>query len=212
MCSCFNKEATCPYDLRDVRYLEYDPQDLTSLKSKLIDYVKECISTIPQDWNRNYRPSDWEGAYIKISSLEAPSLVQLGQPFEIRVTARNNGSAAKQGYFSVSFPDGVEGLSIESNLETKVGLKGDPWGGGNVSLSYPIAEGFLEGENGVWAPLKEYSIKIRAYAKRKGLLWYYVNASGVDAVLKEWQCDPRRRLLDIDQRNENVYCGVIDIY
>ena len=106
-------EAKVPFDLREIRYLEYDPQDLTSLRQRLTEYIRNCISTIPQDWNRSFRPSDWNGAYVKVISLESPTSVPLGQPFEIRLKVRNNGSEANQGYFSVSFPDGVDRLSIE---------------------------------------------------------------------------------------------------
>jgi hypothetical protein len=206
------KDSVIPFDLRDVRYLQYDPNDLTSLRLRLIDYVRNCIQTIPRDWNRNYSPSDWNGAYIKITSLEAPSSVQLGQPFEIRVTARNNGREANQGYFSVSFPDGVDNLSIDSNAATQLGLKGASWKGGSLVLRYPIAEGFQYGEEApAWPSEKEYFITVRAYPKRKGLLWYYVNASSYDESLGGRQWDPKRRILEKDQRDENVYCGTIEV-
>jgi hypothetical protein len=103
-------------------------------------------------------------------------------------------------------------LSIESNIEKRIGLKGDSWKNGNLVLSYPIAEAFLYGEEEpVWPSGKEYFINVRAYAKRKGLLWYYVNASSYDAPLDGRRWDPKRRIMDQDQRDENVYCGVIDV-
>jgi hypothetical protein len=206
------KESTVPFDLRDIRYLQYNPKNPAAIKLSLVAYIKNCISTIPEGWNRNYRPSDWKGAYIKITSLEAPASVQLGQPFEIRVTARNNGSGAHQGYFSVSFPDGVDDLRLESNIDKQVGLRGDSWGNGGVVLSYPIAEGFRYGDDVVWPTGKEYFINLTAYAKRKGLLWYYVNASSYDALLNGRRWDPNQRTLDIDQRDEDVYCGVIEVH
>lgn len=133
-------ETKVPFDLREIRYLQYEPQDLTSLRQRLIAYIKICVSTIPQDWNRAFHPPDWDGAYVKITSLEAPSSVELGYPFEIRLTARNNGRDANQGYFSVSFPDGVDNLNIESNADSRIGLKGDSWKNDTLMLSYPIAE------------------------------------------------------------------------
>lgn len=38
-------ESKMPFDLREIRYLQYDPTDLTSLRLKLTEYVKNCIST-----------------------------------------------------------------------------------------------------------------------------------------------------------------------
>ena len=98
-------KGTVPFDLSDIRDLKIDVNNLAALKSQLVEYLKNCISTIPQYWDRNYRPADWNGAYIKITSVGAPTRVRYGQPIKIRVTAKNTGSAAKQGYFSISFPD-----------------------------------------------------------------------------------------------------------
>ena len=205
-------ESEVPFDLKGIRYLQYDFQDLTSLKQGLIKYVGNCISTIPPDWNRSFHPPDWDGAYIKITSLETPSSVELGYPFEIRLTARNNGRDAHQGYFSVSFPDGVDNLTVESNADTRIGLKGGPWKNDTLTLNYPIAEGFKWGEEApVWPAGKEYFINVRGYPKRKGLLWYYVNASSYDKQSDERGRDPKRRILDKDQRDEDVYCGTIEV-
>jgi hypothetical protein len=137
--------------------------------------------------------------------------VQLGQPFEIRLKARNNGREAHQGYFSISFPDGVDNLSIESNTDTQLGLTGGSWSGGNLVLTYPIAEGFKYGDEPAWPSGKEYFINVRGYPKRKGLLWYYVNASCYDAPLNDRRWDPKRQILDKDQRDEDVYCGTIEV-
>ncbi|HWW74173.1 MAG TPA: hypothetical protein VNZ44_02185, partial [Pyrinomonadaceae bacterium] len=145
-------------------------------------------------------------------SLEAPPSVHLSGPFEITVTARNNGRSAQQGYFSISFPDGADGLSIvESNADTRIGEKGDEWINGGLTLSYPIAEGCKYGEESAWKSGREYKLKVRGYAKRKGFLWFYVNACCNDGGAQQWQFDPQASLIDIDQRGENVYCGVIDI-
>lgn len=207
------EESKVPFDLRDVRYLEYDPQDLLSLKQKLTAYIRNCISTVPQNWDRNFHPGDWTGAYTKITSLEAPSTVELNCAFEIEITARNNGPDAHQGYFSISFPDGVDNLSfIESNADTQVGLKGDSWCGDRLTLSYPIAEGFKWGDaDPVWPSGKQYLMNVKGYPKRRGLLWFYVNASAYDKPLDGRRWDPESQTLDADQRDENVYCGTIEV-
>jgi hypothetical protein len=203
-----------PFNVRELRYLTYESDDLNSLKIALITFVRTAISTIPLDWNPSSRPGDWNGAYIKISSLEAPSVVQLGQPFELNLTARNNGRDAHQGYFSVSFPDGVDRLSAESNAESRLGLKGDSWKNGRLVLRYPIAEAFRYSSEAqpAWASGQEYALTVRGYAKRKGLLWYYINASSYDAELNDRRWDPKRGILDKDQRDENVYCGTIEVH
>jgi len=200
-----------PFDLRQVRYLEYDQNRLTVLRRTLPEYVKSCISTIPRDWKQSFTPHNWDGSYIKITSLEAPPAVHLSNPFEITVTARNNGRDAYQGYFSISFPDGAEDLSVESNTEIMIGKKGDQWKNGEMTLKYPITEGYKYGEEPVWESGREYKLKVRGYAKRKGFFWFYVNACCYDGIAKQWSADPQVCLVDVDQRSENVYCGVIDI-
>ena len=202
-------ETVVPFDLRGVRYLRYDPSDLNSLRTKLIDFLKTSISTIPSNWNGHYRPSNWEGPYIKVTSVDAPASAQVGHPFAIRLTARNTGKTALEGYFSVSFPDGVEELKIHSSLENKIGLRGDSWCGDRVLLRYPIAEGFRDGPNLGWPSGREEIITVSASPQRKGLLWYYVNSSSCEG--KTWRWDPDGPTLDKDQRGEDVYCGVIDV-
>lgn len=158
-------------------------------------------------------PLNWNGAYVKITSLDVPSSVHFDQPFEMTLTARNNGRDAHQGYFSITFPDGIRTLEIvESNAETQFGQKGGSWGNGGVTLSYPIAEGFkFSNKESCWQSGKEYFIKIRGYPNRKGLLRFYVNANCYDGQLNKWTRDPDTKLSDIDQRNEDVYCGVIEV-
>lgn len=206
-----------PFDLRDVRYIPYDLKDLASLREALPGYVRNYISTIPPRWNRNYHPPDWDGPYIKITSLEAPSEISLKESFEIVLKVRNNGRvAAQQGHFSVSFPGGVERLKLETNADSKIGTKigteYESWANERVILSYPIAEGFkYDAEKPVWPSGTEYFIRVSGYAKRKGFLWFYVNACCRDEASGKWIWDPEETLLDIDQRDEKVYCGVIDV-
>lgn len=204
-------ETVVPFDLRGIRYLRYDAKDLNSLRTKLIDFLKTAISTIPSNWEQYYRPAYCQGSYIKVTSVDAPASVQLGHPIEIRVTARNTGKDAKEGYFSISFPDGAEDVKLNSNVSHKIGLRGDPWCGDRVLLRYPIAEGFSSGVEVGWPANKENFISVSAYAKRKGLLWYYVSASSFDRDPEGWSFDPEGLTLDKDQRSENVYCGVIEV-
>jgi hypothetical protein len=199
-----------PFDLKEIRYFEYRSDDLNALRQNLPTYIKDYISTIPRDWNKNYELPNWN-PYIKITSLEAPKSVSVGQPFEIVLHARNNGRPANQGYFSISFPNGIEALKIiDSNTETKVGVKGDSWKSGSEILSYPIAEGFKYAREPVWFSKKAYFIRVQGYAKRKGFLWFYVSASG-SGETDAWSWDPEQVILDVDQRDENVYCGVIEV-
>lgn len=205
------KQEEVPFDLREIRYLNYDSHDLMGLRRDLLPYIKSCVSTVPKDWSRNFRPSDWDGAYVKITSLEAPPIISVGQPFEITLKAKNNGRPARQGYFSVSFPDGVDKLSVESSADTRVGMKGDLWKADAIVLDYPIAEGFKFGDGPVWPGGKEFYIKVTGYAKRKGFLWFYINACCCDAGTDRWAADPQEQLMDVDQRGENVYCGLIEV-
>lgn len=239
-------ENDVPFDLREVRYLQYDRNNLAELKRSLPKYVKSCISTIPANWNQTFSPPDWMGPYIKIIDLDVPPTVALGQPFEITLTARNNsgdfqaysglrGMAsnilhetmvvhagtpdaqdldkedAVQGYFSISFPQGIDHLKIiKSNTETKIGFKGDFWGGESYLLKYPIAEGFKYG-GACWRSRRTYFITVQGYARRKGLMRFYVNASCLGKDSNELMWDPYSPSSDIDQRGEYVYSGVIEV-
>jgi hypothetical protein len=210
------KKSDVPFDVHDIRYIQYNPDDIETLRRNLIDSIKSCISTIPTNWNRRFYPPGWNGPYIKITSLESPSSISIDQPFEIILKARNTGGVANQGYFSVSFPNGmIKDLQIESDadsIERKVGKKYQPWANNRVVLSYPIAEGYkYDDSKPVWRSETEYFIRVRGYAERKGLLWFYVNACCRNEVNQEFIWDPIESLLDLDQRDENVYCGVIEV-
>jgi hypothetical protein len=200
-------EGIVPFDLREIRHLAYDPNDLTSLRNRLVQYVINGISTIPRDWNRRFCPPGWEGAYIKLTSLDAPVSVHMDQLINIRLTARNNGQNAEWGYFSVSFPDGIDDLKITSSVDKEIGQKGDNWSNGTIILKYPIAEG-LKFE---WHSVKEYVINVSGYARRRGIFWFYVNACTHGPKLKYRKWDPDAFILEQDQRGENVYCGAIEV-
>ena len=209
------KKSDVTFDVHDIRYIQYDPADIETLSRNLTQSIRSCISTIPTNWNRRFYPPGWNGPYIKITSLEYPSSISIEQPFEIILKARNTGGAANQGYFSISFPDGIKDLQIDSDadaIERKVGKKYQAWANNRVILSYPIAEGYKYDDSmPVWQSGNEYFIRVRGYAERKGFLWFYANACCRDEVDRKFIWDPIEPLLDLDQRDENVYCGVIEV-
>lgn len=212
-------ENEIPFDLSDYRRINYDPNDLTGLTKVLPDYIRSSISTIPADWERTYRPQDWDGPYIKITSLRAPLTISLDEPFEITLKAKNTGAATHEGYFSVSFPDGVKGMRVttghDSKLVTKTGERGQAWSNGRDVLLYPIAEGYIyDDEKLAWPSGAEYFITVSGYAERKGFLWFHVNTACRKRASDVWKYDPEKPLLDIDEQRgdgEPVYCGVIDV-
>lgn len=208
-----NPEEDIPFDIREIRYLQYAPDSLADIKGRLIEFIKSALITIPTKWNPKYMPNGWTGSYVKITSVDAPNTVSVNQPFDITVTARNNGADAKQGYFSVSFPSNGERIEIiETNATKNLGVKGTSWAGGREILKYPIAEGYTYSDEGSsWQSGKEFSIRVRAYSSRKGIFRYYVSASSQDFSSGNWNHDPHGNEFDLDQRNEHVYTGVIDV-
>src|ERR1044072_7082357 len=98
--------------------------------------------------------------------------------FLIILRAKNNGRTARQGYFSISFPIGVEGesLTISTDANRKMGKKYESWCDGRVVLSYPIAEGYMGHDRPVWRSYEEHYIKVQGDTNRKGLVRFYVNA------------------------------------
>jgi hypothetical protein len=205
-----NPSEDVPFDLREIRYIQYDPNNLKELQTVLPEYISSLITTIPSNLNLDRR--DGDGAYIKLTSVESPKYISLGQPFEITLRARNIGHDTAEGYFSVSFPNGVDDLKIvEANTSTQDGARGKAWANNRLILSYPIAEGFRYGTDSPWLSTEEYYIKVQGYPKRKGLMWFYISASCPDAATGRWVNDPAEKILDMDQRNEPVYCGVIHV-
>lgn len=47
-----NPNEEVPFDLREVRYIRYDPHNLKELQNVLPGYVKTIISTIPTNWKK----------------------------------------------------------------------------------------------------------------------------------------------------------------
>lgn len=204
-------ESDVPFDLKSIRYLKYDPLDLKTISTFLPQFLKNCISTIPDNWDPSYKPSNKDGSYIKLTYLNAPSSVYAGQPFEIVLQAKNNGKDAKEGYFSISFPLGIDELSIiESNANKKTGAKGGKWKNDDIVLNYPIAEAYTYHDEFItWPSQQTKYLRIQAKANHKGLLWFYVSSSTY--VEERVLSDPIKLLSDVDQREEYVYCGVIEV-
>jgi hypothetical protein len=92
-----------------------------------------------------------------------------------------------------------------------VGKKGERWKSGQVILRYPIAEMFVYGGAGQvrWAESISHSVEVECVAVRPGLLPCYASASSKNAG-QEFSQDPSNAVL-MDQRDEPVYCGVIEI-
>jgi predicted nucleotide-binding protein len=171
----------------------------------------ETLSTIPSDLKPDYKPPFLKGPYIKITSVEYPTSLHHSQPFEIVVKARNNGDSAGEGYFSVSFPDGVDGLEIESDTSTQIGLPGARWSNGRVVLQYPIAEGYKPAKELLWLTGAEFYIKVRGSLRWRGVNRFYVNAISRGGTAAQWVQDPFESLGDRDQRGEDVYCGAVEV-
>jgi hypothetical protein len=195
-----------PFDLVDVRYLRYDIEHFADIVPDLVRFAEGCIATTELCGPRTFRPPAWSGAYVKIAELEAPSHVEPDAPFEIYLSVWNNGPDAVQGYFSLSFPEGVSDLEVvEASTQSKIGTRGEMWSAGRIRLRYPIAEASMA----PWPAGLAAFIRVRGRSARPGLLWYYVNACCEDAATKQWRWDPDVPLLDKDQRDEHTYCGVI---
>ncbi|MBK9005734.1 MAG: hypothetical protein IPM31_01950 [Anaerolineae bacterium] len=211
-----NPSLEVPFDVREIRHIPYDLQNLGKIASELPSYIKEALTTIPANWNKNFLPPNQSGSYVKITSLEVPETVSQGQPFEITIIAKNYGAHAKQGYFSASFPsmvDKVEIIESSESIQTQTGTKGGRWSGGRVVLKYPIAEGYkYSNDSYSWANGEEFFMKVRAYSNKSGLLRYFVNACAQDMLSGQWQYDPSDKdRFDVDQRNETVYSGIIQV-
>jgi hypothetical protein len=199
-----------PFNLQNIHYIKYDPAWLPALAPNLFKNIKHLISTFPARWGRD------TGRGVQIVALDFPESVSLEEDwFEITLHAKNYGPPTDEGYFSVSFPDGVGDLRVKSvessdEIETKIGGKGEPWADTTMILKYPIAEGYLYGR--VWETNRVYGIRVSVRAHHAGLMWFYVNASCRPEGKGSWLCDPpSEAALDIDQRGEPVYCGVIEV-
>ncbi len=201
--------SEAPFDIRDIRYLRYSKSNLSGLAASLKEYVKGCLGTLPTPWPTSStagRPD------VRISHLDYPLTAIAGDLIRITVHAKNFGKGAEQGYVSLSFPSGPADVKIlGADINVKLGKKGDGWKAGQVVLRYSIAEMHVYGTAGQigWRENISHSMEVEFIAPRAGLLQFYVSASSRNAD-QEFSQDPINATLR-DQRDEPVYCGVIEI-
>ena len=199
-----------PFDLRGVRYFSYNPKALKGLAEALSRSIRSSLE-IPIPPVDNLVFDDSGPPNVRLTSVKMPDVVTLDQPVRFEVRARNFGGAAGQAYFSVSFPIGFERVSVlHSDCQPKVGLRNEPWANERIVLRYPIAEGFSYGEP-FWQPRVERSMTVEACAAAKGLLQVYFSCSCQTDPLP-FIYDPRPTESPLrDQRDEPVYCGVVEV-
>ncbi len=205
------KGSDVPFDVKELRYLEYSTGDFAEFRKNLGRRVKGCLKTIPETWNKE---NTLEGPDVRITSLEAPTSAIVGQQLNITIKAKNFGSDAAQAYFSLSFPSLPTVALVNSDLGTKTGVKGEHWKSGQVILDYPIAEAYVynapgsQGPN--WLRGKTHYLIAGVTPKRRGLLQFYISASAKVGE-RPFVNDPKASPL-MDQREEPVYCGVIEVH
>lgn len=196
------------FDIRGVRYLEYSKDDLDELGKKLREYIRSSLETVPEHWRTE---SVGDSPDIRISRVSWPKQAALNQPIQITVVARNFGQMADTGYFSLSFPSGTTGVKItKSSLpSSRVGQIGQSWKSTQVILDYPIAEAFMWKSQQGWKPKGAHSLTVEVVPVRHGLLQFYVSSSTFLGDGRHRLDPPGGPLLD--QREEPVYCGVIEV-
>ncbi len=201
-----------PFDLKAIRYLHYSPTNFDDFRRNLGAHIKACLDSIPANWSNQ---TSLGGPDVRITSVEAPASAVVGKPICITVKAKNFGLGATQAYFSLSFPSGVSAAAAaKSKLQTKVGAKGDSWTSGEVVLDYPIVEAFVYGASeGLhrWLTNKSHFLTAEVTPSRRGLMQFYVSASAQSGD-QPFVNDPRPELgALLDQRDEPVYCGIIEV-
>jgi hypothetical protein len=200
--------SAIPFDVRGIRYLEYSTEDLGELRKKLSEYIRRALQTVPEQWRTGLTE---DGPDVRISRLDWPRSAAINQPIRIRVLARNFGQTAEAAYFSLSFPVGISDVKIsESSLpDSRVGERGQPWKAKEVILDYPIAEVSLWKGQPVWNAKVTHSLTVEVVPERRGLIPFYISSSAFSAEGRH-RLDPEDAPL-LDQRDEPVYCGVIEV-
>jgi len=198
-----------PFDLRHLRIVQYDPDaGLKAIRLQLLSALRPCLTTVPQRWDQSRQAEDCN-SLVRISGLQQPEAAITGQPVEIIIRARTESGFAREGYLSISFPDGVADHDItiiQTDVEARVGRVKEPWCSGRVILEYPIAEVSAV----PWEPHREHFMKVQFKSQRRGWLHYYVSASS-SGEAGNWTYDPGPGAPHIDQRGEHVLCGIIDL-
>lgn len=177
-----------PFDLRELRVIQYDPEGgFKALRDRLLEAIRSCVTTIPERWDRPRQGVQYTTPKLRISGFQQPKVVSVGQPFEIVIRARNQGDIAREGYFSLSFPEGVDEDDItivQTDIEHRVGRLREPWCSGRIILTYPIAEAW----SAPWQADCEHYMKIRLTSQRRGWLRLYASSSCSDAS-GQWAFD-----------------------
>lgn len=198
--------ADVPFDVNHIRTIKYDRVLSSEAEKTILETVRTYVSTVPNEWFHVADGIAADGS-VKITGLDIPKSVKYGEQFEIRLTARNTDDKLREGYFSISFPDGIDGFPPPGGPPVYCGVRGDKWCGGQVRLRYPI----IERSDSHWSPGIEHLLTFSGTCNKKGLLWVYLNASSRIPDASEWTYDPAARILDMDQRREPVYCAAIDV-
>jgi hypothetical protein len=196
-----------PFDLRHIRYLKYSLPKLAEIHGRLASYIRPCLEARP-----DAKPTaSSSGPKVAITSIRAPASIVLGESGQIEIKAKNLGLDATQGYFSVSFPEGVSSaIAVGSDIQTKEGHKTTRWKSGQVILDYPIVEAFIYGSPG-WPSNKSHHLTAKFTPNRAGFLQFYFSASAKLAS-QPFITDPAPGIHTIvDQRDEPVYCSVIEV-
>jgi hypothetical protein len=201
--------SRAPFDIQGIRYIRYSELKLPELAASLREYVKGCLSTLPTQWPTCPTPGR---PNVRISHVECPAVAIAGDLITITAHAKNFGIAAEQAYVSLSFPSEPAELRIlGSDIQAKLGKKGESWKAGQAILRYPIAEMFVYGTAGHtgWKENISHWMTVEFKAPRAGLLAFYVSASS-EIADQQFSLDPINAALR-DQRDEPVYCGVMEI-
>ena len=195
-----------PFDVNGVRWIRYSRSNLSELKARLVKHIRSCLECKPQLGGAK---ESKEGPNVRIVDIEAPDSAVTGGLVEITIKAKNLGLHAEQGYFSVSLPSGASNPRIVStDVHPQPGFKGDHWKSRQVILNYPILEAQVYPS---WPTKTTHQLTVSFVPRTAGLLQFYVAASsksGSQSFVNDPPLDSRSLL---DQRDEPVYCGVIEV-
>jgi hypothetical protein len=101
-------------------------------------------------------------------------------------------------------------LEVERAFKNnRIGKAGDFWKARQIVLEYPIAEAHIWKSSDMWQPKVANFLEVEIVPEAPGLLQFYASASTFLADGRH-RLDPPSALL-LDQRNEPVYCGVIEV-
>lgn len=199
-----------PFDLRGVRCFGYDSKALKGLAQALPNFIRASLE-IPVPLIEDPSFDDSAPPNVRLTSIKIPGVATIDEPIRVEIRARNYGGPAGQAYFSASFPRGFDNIKVlRSDCKFNIGRTNESWGNGSIILHYPIAEGYTYSEP-FWAPRIEHCLIIEAQATSTGLLQIYFSASCQTDPL-QFAYDPTPVTSPLrDQRDEPVYCGVVEV-